>query len=155
MSVKGNIAASLLLFVLFVAYGLGAMTIPMFPGQELEPFKPRTMPVLLALTGVALCIIRIVQLLRAPEAEWQPGVDGFRWKQAGLLCVAMLAYGFAINPLGFVLATRLFLATGFFVLGERRVPLLLGLSTTFSLIFYLLMTRALGLYLAPGPWWGA
>ena len=44
MSVKGNIAASLLLFVLFVAYGLGAMTIPMFPGQEFEPFKPRTMP---------------------------------------------------------------------------------------------------------------
>ena len=69
MSVKASIAATLLLFVLFVAYGFGAMTIPMFPGQEFEPFKPRTMPMLLALTGVALCIIRIVQLLRAPRAD--------------------------------------------------------------------------------------
>ena len=45
MTRRGHILAALFLFVLFVAYGLQATMIPSFPGQELEPFKPRTMPV--------------------------------------------------------------------------------------------------------------
>ena len=53
-------------------------------------------------------------------------------------------------PLGFVLATAVFLCTGFFVLGERRVLLLLLLPVVFTLAFWLVMTRLLGLYLAPG-----
>jgi putative tricarboxylic transport membrane protein len=142
------------MFVLFAAYGLQATTIPMFPGQEFEPFKPRTMPVLLAVTGLLLCVIRVLQLMRSPQQESTSILSGFDWKPASLLCVTMLIYGFAINPLGFVLATTLFLAAGFFILGERRARMLLGLSFVFSLAFYFLMTRALGLYLSPGPWWG-
>ena len=156
MTSKGHVSAALILFVLFAAYGLQATTIPMFPGQEFEPFKPRTMPLLLAATGLVLCVIRIMQLMRAPQGESQQSVfAAFEWKPAILLCLTMLAYGFAIIPLGFLISTILFLAAGFYILGERRLPMLLGVSPIFSVVFYLLMTRALGLYLAPGLWWGA
>ena len=61
----------------------------------------------------------------------------------------------AMIPLVFLLSTTLFLSAGFYILGERRLTMLLGVSSAFSLVFYLLMTQALGLYLSPGFWWGA
>ena len=156
MTTKGHISAALILFVLFAAYGLQATTIPMFPGQEFEPFKPRTMPLLLAGAGLLLCVIRILQLMRASQGEVRESVfAAFDWKPASLLCLTMLAYGSAMIPLGFLLSTTLFLTAGFYVLGERRLTMLLGVSSAFSLVFYLLMTQALGLYLSPGLWWGA
>ena len=64
----------------------------------------------------------------------------------------MLGYGLLMNPLGFVLATTVFLLAGFVILGERRRVVLLFLPIAFSVFFYLLMTEGLGLYLAPGAW---
>lgn len=152
MSVKGQLLAAIFLGVTFAAYGLAATDIPSFPGQEVEPFKPRTMPVALAAAGLLLCMIRILQLLRTTGAGARIRLTGFDWGPAALLCVAMLGYGLLLNPLGFVIATTIFLAAGFLILGERRPPLLILMPFVFSLAFYLLMTRALGLYLAPGPW---
>ena len=62
MSDRMHFIATLCLFVLFAAYGLEALTIPLFPGQEDEPFKPRTMPVALALAGMVLAGIRAARL---------------------------------------------------------------------------------------------
>ncbi len=153
MSTRGHVVASLLLCVLFAAYGMQAMTIPLFPGQELEPFKPRTMPLALTCAGLLLCAVRIVQLLRNRETEPGMSLAAFSWWPAAFLCGVMIAYGFLLSPLGFVASTSLFLATGFLILGERRFGILLSLPLTFSLAFYFLMTRALGLYLSPGSWW--
>jgi len=152
MSVRGHVIATMLLCVIFAAYGLEAMTIPSFPGQELEPFKPRTMPVALAVTGLLLGVIRLLELSRAARPAPGTSLTEFEWRPAALLCIAMLGYGLLLNPLGFVIATAIFLAAGFLILGERRTPLLVALPLLFSLGFYLLMTQVLGLYLAPGPW---
>lgn len=152
MSARQQVVATLLLFVVFAAYGYQALQIPLFPGQELEPFKPRTMPVLLAAAGLLLTAIHIIQLARAERAEPGPGLSGLHWAPAAWLCAAMLGYGFLMNPLGFVLATTVFLLAGFVILGERRRAVLLFLPVAFSIAFYLLMTEGLGLYLAPGAW---
>lgn len=154
MSAKAHIGAALLLFVLFAAYGLEATTIPSFPGQELEVFKPRSMPLALAVAGLVLCAIRILQLVCTAGAIGGPDIFALNWKPTVALTGTMLGYGFLLQPLGFVAATSLFLAAGFLILGERRLPLLLVLPPSFSLVFFLLMTRLLGLYLAPGNWWG-
>ena len=152
MSDRHDTAAALILLVLFVAYGQQAMQIEVFPGQEFEPFKPRTMPLMLALSGVLLCAIRIFQSLRrqATDVTDWPGYD---WKRAAVLCLVMLGYGLAFTPLGFIPATTLFLLAGFFTLGERRKLVLTFLPLVFSLAFWAVMTRMLGLYLAPGSWW--
>ena len=152
MSARYHIVATMLLFVVFAAYGYQALQIPLFPGQELEPFKPRTMPVLLAVAGLLLTAIHIVKLARGESAEGGPGLSGLHWAPAAWLCAAMLGYGFLMNPLGFVLATTVFLLAGLVILGERRRAVLLFLPIAFSIAFYLLMTEGLGLYLAPGAW---
>ena len=150
MRLRADVIAGLILFVLFAAYGLQALTIPLFPGQEFEPFKPRTMPVALAIIGVVLTAIHIVQALRAGPRDTNLGV--LHWRPVAALCGFMIAYGFAMVPLGFVVATTLFLTAGFALLGERRLLVLALTPFGFSLAFYLLMTRVLDLYLAPGFW---
>ena len=154
MNANAERAAAILLFLLFAAYGLEALTIPLFPGQELEPFKPRTMPVALASVGMMLVAIRIIRLFRTPVPDGEPAGGRYHWGTVALLCVVMLAYGYLMIPLGFVLSTTLFLCAGFAVLGERRRGVLLFLPLAFSLAFFLLMTEGLGLYLAPGAWFG-
>ena len=152
MNMRRDSMAAILLLIVFAAYGQQALQIEMFPGQELEPFKPRTMPVALAAAGILLCIIHILQTFRDSSVEvavW----GGYDWRRAGILCVVMLGYGFAFTPLGFIVATTLFLLAGFLTLGERRITLLIILPLIFTLGFWALMTQALGLYLAPGIWW--
>lgn len=153
MSSRTHVIATLMLFAVFAAYGLQATAIPSFPGQELEPFKPRTMPMMLAAIGLILCVVRVLQIVRAARPETRAGISGFNWKPAILLCMTMVVYGLLMNPLGFVAATVLFLSTGFLILGERRKLVLALLPLTFSLAFYLLMTVVLGMYLSPGAWW--
>lgn len=154
MSDRMNFVATLVLFVLFAAYGLEALTIPLFPGQEDEPFKPRTMPVALALVGLLLTGIRAVKLSALTGRHDGPGLGALNWRPVIQLCLAMLAYGFLMVPVGFVVATTFFLVAGFLILGERRRTVLLILPLAFSVVFFLLMTRGLGLYLAPGSVWG-
>lgn len=152
MTSRRDAFAALFLFVLFAAYGLQATQIAVFPGQELEPFKPKTMPIALAIGGMLLCVARILQALRAtPSAavDWAT----YDWKRAAILCVVMLGYGFLFNRAGFIPATTLFLLAGFYTLGERRVTMLLFLPLVFSVLFWLTMTRLLDLYLATGDWW--
>ena len=143
--------AAIFLLIVFAAYGQQALQIEMFPGQELEPFKPRTMPVALAVSGILLCIIHILQTFRGDSVDvtaWQ----GYDWRRAGILCLVMLGYGFAFVPLGFIAATILFLLMGFLTLGERRIPVLVILPVIFTFAFWAVMTQLLGLYLAPGDW---
>lgn len=154
MNFRAATIAPIVLFVLFAAYGYQATLIDVFPGQELEPFKPRTMPLALAVAGMLLCVVQLLQGLRAPAADIHEQLH-YDWPRAGMLVAAMVAYGALFTPLGFIAATSLFLAAGFAILGERRLLLLAVLPLVFTLLFWALMTQALGLYLAPGSWWQA
>lgn len=154
MSEKLHRLATIVLFVVFAAYGLESLTIPLFPGQEFEPFKPRTMPVALAIIGMFLAGVRIIRLSGTPEAVDGQALAAFNWAPAIRLCLVMLAYGFLMDRLGFIVSTTLFLTVAFLVLGERRRSVLLFFPLAFSAAFFLLMTRGLGLYLAPGAWMG-
>lgn len=154
MSARAHGVAALVLFAVFAAYGFEALSIPLFPGQEDEPFKPRTMPVALAAIGMFLVGIRIFRLTATQEDDGERALLSYNWLPAIWLCVVMVAYGFLMDRIGFIVATTLFLITGFLLLGERRRSVLLFMPLGFSLAFFLLMTRGLGLYLAPGAWLG-
>ena len=147
--INRDAVAAFVLLAGFLAMGLGVTFIELFPGQETEVFSPRTMPAALAIGGAILCMLRLLQCLRHPEQEIVR-LGGFDWTRTALLCVAMIGYGLLFEPLGFLLATTAFLSAGFFVLGERRVLVLSLLPLAFTLVFWLVMTRLLGLYLAPG-----
>ena len=149
MSINRDAIAAFVLLTAFLAYGYEAMQIDLFPGQETEEFSPRTMPYALAISGVLLCLLQLVRAMK-PQQAGTGTTAGYDWGRAGLLCVCMLIYGWLFTPLGFLLATTIFLAAGFLILGERRLVMLAVLPAAFSLLFWAVMTRALGLYLAPG-----
>ena len=69
------------------------------------------------------------------------------------LVTLMLLYAGFLEPLGFVVATGLFLLTGFLVLGERRPVRLILITITLTGGFYFLMA-ALEIHLPQGDWSG-
>jgi putative tricarboxylic transport membrane protein len=149
MNINRDAAAALVLMTFFLGYGYQATLIRLFPGQETEVFSPRTLPFALAVSGILLTVLQLFRALRLPPSG-DLKTAGFDWRRAGLLCTCMLAYGWLFAPLGFVVATALFLAGSFLVLGERRIAVLVILPPVFAFVFWAAMTRGLGLYLAPG-----
>jgi len=62
----------------------------------------------------------------------------------------MVAYGTVMNPLGFLISTVFFLATGFWIMGERKPKAILIISTVTPFAFWLSLTQFLGVYLDSG-----
>lgn len=138
----------LLFLALSIGYGYSAQSIALFPGEELEPFSARTLPYTLAVLG-GLCSLFLV-LFGKDELVEDSGNSELDIKLAASLLLTMVGYGLALEWLGFLLATILFLIIGFWLLGERRIKMLLGVSVPFTVGFWALLTQALDIYLAPG-----
>lgn len=138
---------AMLFLLLCLCYGYQTSQIPLFPGDEYEPFTARTLPTLLTYVGIGLSLL----LLVTGQPDKQSGaVVGFNWKLLGGFLALMALYGVGLTYLGFVLATGFFLLAGFYLLGERRKSILFGASFPFVIAFYLLLTQGLDIYLEPG-----
>ena len=139
---------ALVFLLVCLCYGYQTTLIPLFPGDEYEPFTARTLPTLLTVVGVGLALILLVtgKPASAKPCETTP----LNWKLLIGFLVLMALYGIGLTYLGFVLATGFFLLAGFYLLGERRKPILFGASFPFVIAFYLLLTQGLDIYLEPG-----
>ncbi|EMP4394075.1 tripartite tricarboxylate transporter TctB family protein [Vibrio fluvialis] len=138
---------AMIFLVLSLCYGYQTTQIPMFPGDEYEPFTARTLPTLLTYAGVAMSLLLLV--VGQPDKK-SGAVITFNWKLLIGFLVLMALYGAGLTYLGFVLATSFFLMAGFYILGERRKSILFGASFPFVIAFYLLLTKGLDVYLEPG-----
>lgn len=138
---------AMIFLVLSLCYGYQTTNIPMFPGDEYEPFTARTLPILLTYAGVGLSLLLLV--MGQPDKK-SGAVMSFNWKLLIGFLVLMALYGVGLTYLGFVLATGFFLLAGFYILGERRKAVLFGASFPFVIAFYLLLTEGLDVYLEPG-----
>ena len=138
---------ALLLLVFSVAYGALSFQIPLLPFQAQAAFTARTMPEALAVMGIVLSLILLIK----PGPGATADVSGFRWKRAGLICLLMVLYGLTIRSGGFLISTSLFLIGCFLILGERRPILIVLSSLPVVVAFWLLMSRFLGVYVAPWP----
>ncbi|MGF1697965.1 tripartite tricarboxylate transporter TctB family protein [Vibrio kyushuensis] len=143
---RDRVGAIIFLLVCLV-YGYQSTLIPLFPGDEYEPFTARTLPTLLTFAGIGLSLILLVTGQKDQDSG---AVSDFDWKLLIAFLCLMALYGVGLTYLGFVLATSLFLLAGFYLLGERRKSVLLGASFPFVIAFYLLLTEALDVYLEPG-----
>jgi len=149
MTLNRDAGAALGFLAFSIAYGWQATAIDMFPGQENEAFTPQTFPLALAAIGGVLALAQLIKSLREPP---EPGESwaAYDWTRVGLLLLSMVVYGATFAWLGFLVSTILFLAAGYLILGERR-PIVLGSASVLVTVgFWLVMTRALGIYLAPG-----
>ncbi len=138
---------ALIFLVISLIYGYQSQQIPLFPGDEFEPFTARTLPNLLSIAGVILSLLLVVM---AKDDRHSGAITGFNWKLLIGFLVLMAAYGVGLTWLGFLLSTSLFLLGGFLLLGERRKSVLFGASFPFVTAFWLLLTQGLDIYLEPG-----
>ncbi|NVD06589.1 tripartite tricarboxylate transporter TctB family protein [Vibrio sp. JPW-9-11-11] len=143
---RDRVGAMIFLLVC-LCYGYQTSQIPLFPGDEYEPFTARTLPTLLTIIGIGLSLLLLVT--GQPDVRSGAVID-FNWKLLIAFLVLMALYGVGLTYLGFVLATGFFLLAGFYLLGERRKQVLLGASFPFVIAFYLLLTQGLDIYLEPG-----
>jgi putative tricarboxylic transport membrane protein len=138
---------ALFFLALSVAYGYYGSEIKLYPGDEYEAMTARTMPYFLSLLGIGLSIVLLVT---GNKEESDPGSEHREWQPVALLIALTLFYGFALDWVGFLIGTILFLSGGFYILGERRWKILLSVSIIFVLIFWYSLTQLLEIYLAPG-----
>ncbi len=138
---------ALLLLAFSIFYWLRIDEIRLLAFQADAAFTARTIPEILSMMGVVLSLV----LLLRPGSAAKVEAAGFLWGKAALICLLMVAYGLTVRPAGFLLSTSLFLIGGYWILGERRWLVLLGAAVPLVVLFWLLMSQVLGVYVAALP----
>lgn len=143
---------ALILLLFSISYGILATQIQLTFLAMQETFTSRTMPLALAVLGSLLSFVILVLPTVDPAGKnsLKEETAGMDWVTAILLVVAMFLYGLTMKWLGFILASILFLLGGFWVLGERRLKLMLITAIPLVLVLWAIMSRLLGVYIAPG-----
>ncbi len=143
---------ALFFLVLSLAYGYLAYQIKLYPGDELEAMSARTLPIVLSGLGILFSLVLIATAKQKDQGGKK--IASLDWKPVILLMLLSLAYGFALDWLGFLVSTTLFLIAGFRILGEKRLKILLMVAVPFVFIFWFGLTQMLDIYLAPGRIFG-
>ena len=119
---------------------------------------PGFFPLVLAVSFTLICLLVLVAALRAPSAtapsaaaDAREAGEGVTWKVLATLAV-MLAYAFALEPLGFVVSTCGLLIFFFRVLDGLRWPVAVAASALTSVLTYTVFKTWLQVRLPPGPW---
>ena len=143
---------ALFLLMFSIAYGFLAFQIPLTFISQQESFNARTMPFALGFIGAFLSFLILVlpSEKTGEDADLKAAFRGLDWPRVGLLVAAMIFYGMTLRFLGFVISSIIFLVSGFYILGERRVWMLFVGSVPLVLFIWFLMSRILGMYIAPG-----
>lgn len=143
---------ALLILLFSISYGLLATRIPLTFLAQQETFTPRTMPYALSAVGAVLSFLILVlpTVDRKGKKSLAEETKGFDWATASFLTAAMLIFGLAMKWLGFIVASIVFLLAGFWILGERRVKLMLLTAIPLVFVLWGIMSLLLGVYIAPG-----
>jgi len=146
ISLNGAQLGGLAFLVLSILYGYEATNITLDFWSEQEAFSARTLPFIISIAGIICASLLIV--IPSSKTNW-PYLRQLNWRPALALLVLMSTYGAALEPLGFVNATSVFLFAAFSLLGIHRRLAACLVSITVTLVFWGLM-HLLGIYLAPG-----
>lgn len=143
---------ALIILLFSISYGLMATKIPLTFLAQQETFTPRTMPYALAAMGSLLSFLILVLPTVDPNGKKSLSEEtkGFDWATAILLTASMLIYGLTMKWLGFILASIVFLLIGFWILGERRIKLMIFTAIPLVCLLWGIMSLLLGVYIAPG-----
>ena len=142
-------AAILLLFA--VIYFSATTHIPEGRAIRGEVFTPRTLPSILAISTIILCLAQLFAPTKsADDVSLLKTVRRFQWRPFLHLTGLMFLYGILFDYLGFVLATALFLFFGFRALGERRLVRSATIATAMTLSIWALLTQLFDIHLDIG-----
>jgi putative tricarboxylic transport membrane protein len=152
MNVKGEKMGALLILALSVVYGIYAFKIPLIFLSQGETLNARTMPYALSIAGIvlSLLIILLPSFEETQAVTVKAALGGLDWKRTGWFLGLMILYSLSMPWIGFVIASIGFMAGGTMILGERNVKRILLASIPLVIVLWLILTKVLGMYIAPG-----
>ena len=126
------------------------------PFLKRNPIWPSTFPKILSVLAVVTSFIILLKIERPVEGNSSSDVDlgelkNYKIKEAITLLGLMVAYALLLRPVGFLLSTISFLSLGGVVLGERKIYILITITTLATLIIWYLVQGVLGIFLRPLP----
>ena len=151
---------ALILLGFCVVYGYTAwfvMDATLAPFMKRNPIWPSTFPKILSVLAVATSFIILLKIARPVARNSSSDMDlselkNYKIKEAIILLALMVAYALLLRPAGFLLSTVSFLSLGGVVLGERKIYILITLTTLATVIIWYLVQGILGIFLRPLPY---
>ena len=144
--------------VMCILYGYTAfvtMDVGLPPFMQRNPVWPSTFPKILSVLGIGCALWVLVSSKETPIKE--DDIDhrrlgDYKIGQAALLIAAMVAYAFALYPVGFLASTIIFLTAGAAILGERKLHITFAIAAIAAFSIWYLVQEVLGIFLRPWPW---
>lgn len=145
----------LLAFALYGYTAFFTMDAQLPPIMQRNPIWPSSFPKLLAIGGVVTALIVLCGFEKAPNPDAAEinyrKLKEYKFGQALVLLGLMVVYALVLRPVGFLVATFLFLAIGSIILGERRYFVVALVSATAAGAVWYLVNVVLGIFLTPLP----
>lgn len=148
---------ALILVCICLAYGYAAyfvMDDSLAPFMRRNPIWPSTFPKVLSALGLVTALVILLSPKKAATKEMEIDyrrLGQYNLGQAVILLGLMVAYALCLRPVGFLIATSLFLFLGSFILGERRYLVMLPISMIAAFVVWFLVQEVLGIYMRPFP----
>ena len=139
-------------------YGYAAWNYPLLPFERNMSFLPNTFPI--ALAALAIILSLVILITPAPSGKGEEDVLGgiditrlrdYKIGQASMLIGGMILYALALRPVGFLIATTLFLVVTGWILGERKLHIMIPVALIGAGAIWLLVDEVLGIFLRPFP----
>ena len=126
------------------------------PFMRRNPIWPSTLPKMLSILGMATAFL----VLFAKPAKDGPAEGDIDYRKLGqyklghalFLMGLMVVYAISLRPIGFLTSTTVFLFLGGYVLGERKLYILIPIAVIASVSIWYLVQEVLGIFLRPLPW---
>jgi len=144
--------------VICVVYGYTAwvtMDVGLPPFMQRNPVWPSTFPKILSILGIVCAVWVLLTSKEMPVKEDEIDhrrLGEYKLGQAVGLIALMVAYAFALYPIGFITSTIVFLTAGAALLGERRLHIALIIAAIAAFSIWYLVQEVLGIFLRPWPW---
>ena len=133
------------LVALFVALAYIASATQIQTSFLTDPVGPRAFPILV---GAVAAISALVMIVRPdPDPQWPIWRT---WGALALAVIVLVAYAYALKPLGFIVPTAVTAAFLSYQISPRPIPAIIA-GVGLSVGLFLLFKYALGLGLVPFP----
>lgn len=152
MNIKSEKMGALFILALSIAYGIYAFKIPLIFLSRGEALNARTMPFALSIAGIVLSLLIIIlpSFDKDRAVTVKQALYGLDWRRTAWFVGLMILYSLSMPWIGFVISSIGFMSGGVMILGERRVKVILFASVPLVVGLWLILTKVLGMYIAPG-----
>ena len=148
---------ALCLLGLCILYGYTAwftMDASLAPFMRRNPIWPSTFPKVLSVLGISASFIILIGLEKGEEKIGEIDhrrLGDYFLGQALVLLGLMVVYALCLRPLGFLFSTSAFLSVGSFILGERKLHVMIPVAFIATGAVWYLVQEVLGIFLRPLP----